>query len=190
MSRFKLVLVGILLFVFQYKSFASNAISNLLTPVSYFVDHVKQLDELKNNLVKYRQASIVGTSGIGKTQLARTYAYENKDKYNVIWFFDCNLDINHDFVKLAKQLNEKANAGLPEDPKQSKKALMDYLKDKDHWLLVFDNLKINENKKVQNLLDWEHNGNVIFCSQDIEAFPHAIAVRTFTNKDSLTLKVS
>lgn len=53
--------------------------------------------------------------------------------------------------------------------------------------MVFDNLKINENKKVQDLLDWEYNGNVIFCSQDIEAFPYTIAITTLTNKDSLTL---
>ena len=187
MSRFKLLLAGILLFLFQNTSFAGNAISNLITPVSYFIDHVKQLDDLKNNLTKYRQASIVGTSGIGKTQLARTYAYENKDKYNVIWFFDCNLDMNHEFVKLAKQLNEKASAGLPEEPTQSKKAIMDYLKDKDNWLLVFDNLKIGSNWKVSDIVEWEHNGHVIFASQDKENIPSPIELAVFNKKDTTIL---
>jgi len=40
-------------------SFASKQISNLVTPVSYFVNHLKQLHDLKSNLDKYRQASIV-----------------------------------------------------------------------------------------------------------------------------------
>lgn len=57
----------IVVLVMHNSACANESISNLITPVSYFVDHVKQLDELKNNLAKYRQASIVGTSGIGKT---------------------------------------------------------------------------------------------------------------------------
>ena len=187
MNRFILLLTGILLVLFQNTSFAGNAISNLITPVSYFVDHVKQLDELKNNLTKYRQASIVGTSGIGKTQLARTYAYENKDKYNVIWFFDCNLDMNHEFVKLAKQLNEKASAGLPEEPTQSKKAIMDYLKDKDNWLLVFDNLRLNQNSKLTDIINWKHNGHIIICSQDSKGLPNVIYVHKLTKEPALTL---
>ncbi|MCZ6913616.1 MAG: hypothetical protein O7C59_03400 [Rickettsia endosymbiont of Ixodes persulcatus] len=47
---------------------------------------------LKENLNKYKQSSVVG-SGMGKTQLARMYTYENKDNYDIIWFIDCNLNI-------------------------------------------------------------------------------------------------
>ena len=86
-------------------SFANGQISNLIAPVSYFVDHVQQLTLLKSDLVRYRQASIVGTSGIGKTQAARMYSYENKDNYDLIWFIDSNLDINEEFQKLAKSIN-------------------------------------------------------------------------------------
>ncbi|MDR0774573.1 MAG: tetratricopeptide repeat protein [Rickettsia sp.] len=41
---------------------------------------------------------------------------------------------------------------------------------------MFDNLKVNENKKVQDLVEWEHNGNVVFCSQDNEKLPNIIAM--------------
>ena len=171
----------------QNNSFASERISNLVIPVSYFVGHVKQLKKTKDNLEKYRQASVIGTSGIGKTQLVRTYAYENKNQYNLIWFFDCNLDINQEFVKLVKQLNQKANTGLSEAPKLAKKEVMNYLVHKNKWLLVFDNLKINENNKVKDIVDWEHNGNIIFCSQDSEMLPYTIELTSLHKEDAITL---
>jgi ABC-type glutathione transport system ATPase component len=87
----------------------ANQLSNFVAPVTYFVNHVKQLNLLKNNLIKYRQASIIGTSGMGKTQLARMYCYENQNNYKLIWFIDCNLDINQELLKLAKAINSTAN---------------------------------------------------------------------------------
>jgi len=180
-------LLPIIVIIMHNNSFANGQISNLITPVSYFVNHVQQLNDLKNSISKYRKVSIVGTSGIGKTQLVRIYAYENKNKYNLIWFIDCNLDFNKEFVKLATHLNQATNANISEDAELAKKEVMDYLAHQDKWLLVFDNLKINENKKVQDVVDWEHNGNVIFCSQDSEILPHTIEMTTFNNEDAVTL---
>ncbi|WP_341762354.1 tetratricopeptide repeat protein [Candidatus Tisiphia endosymbiont of Melanophora roralis] len=173
-----------ILLIMHSTSLAVERISNLVIPVSYFVNHVRQLEELKDNLNKYRQASIIGTSGIGKTQLVRTYAYDNKTTYNIIWFFDCNQDINIEFTKLAKQLNKN---NISEDADLAKRDVMDYLVTQDKWLLVFDNLKIGENKKIQDLIDWEHNGNIIFCSQDGKILPNTIEMTLFVNSDAITL---
>jgi ABC-type transport system involved in cytochrome bd biosynthesis fused ATPase/permease subunit len=145
-------------------SFAQEQISNLITPVNYFVNHEKQRNVFKNSLSKHRQVSIVGTSGIGKTQFARMYAYDNKADYDIIWFFDCNLDLNEEFVKLAKQLNSIKKTSISENITLAKKEVISYFTYSTKWLLIFDNLKINENKKVQDFIDWEHNGNIIFCS--------------------------
>lgn len=60
------------------------AISNLILPVSYFVNHTSSINHLESNLVKYREASIAGYSGIGKTQIARMYAWKKQDAYNII----------------------------------------------------------------------------------------------------------
>jgi hypothetical protein len=171
----------------QKNSFANERISNLITPVSYFINHVEQLKNTQENLKKYRKTSIIGTSGIGKTQLIRTYAYENENQYSLVWFFDCNLDLNIEFVKLAKQLNQFNKINISQDPILAKKEVMEYLANKDKWLLVFDNLKINENKKVKDIINWEHNGNVIFCSQDSEMLPHTLELRAFHKKDAITL---
>lgn len=61
-------------------------ITNMIEPVSYFVNHVRQLSMVTDNLNEYRQTSLVGISGIGKTQIARMYAHENKRNYEIIWF--------------------------------------------------------------------------------------------------------
>ncbi|AJG33813.1 hypothetical protein [Rickettsia rickettsii] len=102
---------------------------------------------LKENLNKYKQSSVVGISCMGKTQLARMYAYENKDNYNIIWLIDCNLNIEPQLLKLSKTINTEVKLPvISEDMAVMKKDLMVYLVSKDKWLLVFENLKIGENK--------------------------------------------
>ena len=184
MNKYLLLIVVLIM---HQNSFAQEPISNLITPVSYFVNHVKQLRSLKSNLIKYRQTSLVGVSGMGKTQAVRMYVYENKNNYDLIWFIDCNLDINAEFVKLAKLVNKSLKAHISEDVALAKKEIISYLSSKDKWLLVFDNLKVGENKKVQEFIDWEHNGNLIFCSQDSEILPNTIEMATFNNEDTVTL---
>jgi hypothetical protein len=179
----------IILLIIPYNSFAQQQISNFVTPVTYFVNHVKQLNLLKNNLIKYRQTSIIGTSGMGKTQLARMYSYENQNNYKLIWFIDCNLDINQEFLKLAKAINStaKSNLILSEDIMLARKEVMNYLSSQDKWLLIFDNLKVGENKKVQEFINWEHNGHVIFCSQYSELLPNIVKMTAFERSDAINL---
>ncbi|MCC8416455.1 MAG: hypothetical protein LN575_03735 [Rickettsia endosymbiont of Gnoriste bilineata] len=49
------------------------------------------------------------------------------------------------------------------------------------------NLKISENKKVQEFVDWEHNGRVIFCSQDSEILPNIVKMTAFEKSNAITL---
>ncbi|MFP3017490.1 MAG: hypothetical protein ACEY3E_00935 [Candidatus Tisiphia sp.] len=101
---------------------------------------------------------------------------------------NCNLDINEEFLKLAKSINEKARTNLiSEDVGSAKKEALSYLSSKDKWLLVFDNLKIKENHKVQEFVNWEHNGHVIFASQDSELLPNIVKMTAFNKDDAITL---
>lgn len=90
----KYLLIACLFISFIPNSLASTKVFNLIVPVTYFVDHVAEIKLLKDYLKSHRKVSIVGLSGMGKTQIARMYAYENKEVYKLIWFFDCNLDQN------------------------------------------------------------------------------------------------
>ncbi|WP_341755257.1 hypothetical protein [Candidatus Tisiphia endosymbiont of Ptychoptera albimana] len=186
MNKYFILLITLL--IMPLNSFAQDQISNFVTPVTCFVNHVKQLNLLKNNLIKYRQVGIVGVSGMGKTQLARMYSYENQNNYKLIWFVDCNLDINQELLKLAKAINVASKSNLiPEDMKSIRKEVMSYLSSQDKWLIVFDNLKIGGNEKVQEFVDWEHNGHIIFCSQDSEILPNIVKMTAFEKSDVRTL---
>ncbi len=187
-----LLYIGLLLtlvLAIDNRVFASEKVTNLVPPVSYFVGHQRQLKEAREYLSKYRQVSIIGTSGIGKTQFVRAYAYGNQNKYDIIWFFDCNLNLNEEFVKLAKQLNQKLPANIAEEIKCVKRGVLEYLKHREQWLLIFDNLKIGENKKVKDIIEWEHNGNIIFCSQESGNLPNANALEMslFDRENTITL---
>lgn len=168
--------------------FAQAKVNNVVAPVSYFINHVQPLNQIKTNLEKYRQTSIIGVSGMGKTQLARMYAYGNKDSYNLIWFIDCNLNINDELLKLAKAINKtEEKTVIAEEAANVKKELMEYLGQSDKWLLVFDNLKVGENKKVQDFINWEHNGNIIFCSQDSDMMPYIVKAVPFEKPETIKL---
>jgi len=167
------------------------SVSNLVTPVSYFVNHIKQLHELNQNLNKYKTSSVVGTSGIGKTQLVRNYAYSNKERYQVIWFIDCNFDLKQEFLKLAKAINSSVNKQvISEDLAKIEKEVINYLSTLEYWLLVFDNNKIETNAKLKNFIELESNGHMIFCSQDLLLLPHVIRVKEFLREDSEKLAES
>ncbi len=184
----KKYLLIIIVFIISHNSFAKDKVSNLVMQVTYFIYDVKQLTLLKNNLSRHRQASIVGISGIGKTQLVRMYGYTSKDNYDLIWFIDCNLDINEEFLKLAQTINEAAKTSIiSENVALVKKQIIDYLTYKDRWLLVFDNLKINDNKKIKDFIDWKHNGNIIFCSRSSKMLPNVIKMTAFSQDDAITL---
>ena len=185
----KFLLIVMVLVIYNPAFTRAEQISNLIMPVSYFVDHVKQLNLLKENLTKYRQASVIGVSGLGKTQVTRMYVHENKDYYEIIWFIDCNLDINEELLKLAKAINAVAKTKLisEEDIFSVKKELLAYLSNKDHWLLVFDNLKINENQKIKEFIDWEHNGHVIFVSQDRDLLTNIVKMSRLERSDAIIL---
>ncbi|HJD63128.1 MAG TPA: hypothetical protein LFW14_06230 [Rickettsia endosymbiont of Degeeriella rufa] len=72
---------------------------------------------------------------MGKTQLARMYTYANKGNYNLILFIDSNLNINDEFLKLAKAINKaEGKILIAEEAANVKKELTEYLGQNDKWL--------------------------------------------------------
>jgi len=64
----------ILLLILPINAIASSEsnykkITNLVAPVNFFVNHIIKLDKIEDHLIKFKSASIVGVSGIGKCRL-------------------------------------------------------------------------------------------------------------------------
>ncbi|WP_375326459.1 tetratricopeptide repeat protein [Candidatus Tisiphia endosymbiont of Nemotelus uliginosus] len=176
MTKILYTLIITLILLTYGQVLAVPKITNLIMPVSYFVNREKQLREIKDYLSQDRKVSIISTSGIGKTQLARVYAYKNNENYDITWFFDGNIGINEEFVKLAKQLNQMLNTNITEEIEYAFREVIDYLSHKKRWLLIFDNLKIGNNNRVKEIVDWQHKGHIIFCSQDSENLPNILEI--------------
>lgn len=136
----------------------------------------------------YGSVGIVAVSGMGKTQLARAYAKTNYKRYELVWFFDCSLNIEDEFVKLARKINVmKGKNLLSQNKSLAKREVMEFLSDKKDWLLIMDNNKIGQNDKIQDIIDWEHNGHIIFCCQDGTSLKHFINILAFNKQDSVKL---
>lgn len=65
--------------------------------------------------------------------------------------------------------------------------MLEFLQTKKEWLLIFDNLHLGQNNKVKDIIKWEHNGHVIFCSQDSAYLPHIIPSIKFKHSDAKEL---
>ena len=61
---------------------------------------------------------------------------------------------------------------ISEEVYSSQKEVMKYLSEHKNWLLVFDNLRLNQNDKLNSVINWNHNGHIIICSQDSKDLPN------------------
>jgi len=163
----------------------------IINHVNFFVNREKEADAILQNLESYKIASVIGVTNIGKTEIVRKYANSNKSAYNLIWFFDSSLDLNEQFTALAKKINrslllEDSNK-ISEEVYSSQKEVMKYLSEHDNWLLVFDNLRLNQNNKLNSIINWNHNGHIIICSQDSKDLPNIIYVHKLDKRHALIL---
>lgn len=184
MTKKFLLFIGICLI-----SNISNAlVINNEEPVFYFVNHQKQLFELREKLITTGTVGITGISGMGKSEMAKKYVSEYKQDYELIVFVDGSIDLIPQFVEIAKEINQKictnSSCYISDDPKKVKESLMNYLKRANKWLLIFDNLHVNENVRIKQFIDWRHSGHIIICSQDAKYLEQKIAAPYLSNQDS------
>ena len=65
---------------------ASVLKSSSILPNANFVGRTAELSEIGNLMTEYNKLFLQGMGGIGKSELAKTYALKNRDKYNTVIF--------------------------------------------------------------------------------------------------------
>jgi tetratricopeptide (TPR) repeat protein len=118
-------------------------VTNLAPRNPDFSGRAALLEELHQTLTGGGQAAVVqaatvhGLGGVGKTQLALEYAHRYASDYDVIWWVPAEqpLAIPGLLAGLARRL------GVPEQADQAElvASLWDELRQRDRWLLVYDN---------------------------------------------------
>jgi tetratricopeptide (TPR) repeat protein len=120
-------------------------VSNLPARNPNFTGRADLLDHLHQRLHPGQPAAVVqvqaqalhGLGGVGKTQLALEYAHRHTSDYELVWWVAAEppAAIPGQLVALARRL------GLPEHAEQAETvhALWDALRQRDRWLLIFDN---------------------------------------------------
>jgi tetratricopeptide (TPR) repeat protein len=117
-------------------------ISNLPPRNPTFTGRDVLLTELREQLARDAPVAVVaqalyGLGGVGKTQLALEYAHRYSTEYDLIWWIPAEnaLTISSSLARLGSKLGLRALV----DQEQLVASVLDALRERNRWLLVFDN---------------------------------------------------
>ena len=162
-----------------------------------FIGRQQQLADIKENLHSHKTPlAIVGLSGIGKSQIAKEYAYRYRGSYGVIWWFDAAGDLAQQFMDFAHAWNnyhqhDPSLCILPHaiSPQGVAKAITQALQNtKKKWLLVFDNSKsiISMENYLPNI-STASDHHVILTSKFTNDWPQKMKITPLQRDESLAL---
>ena len=141
-------------------------------------------ENLQNDSVTVVRA-LYGMGGVGKTQMAIEYAYRFSGDYNLAWWVDSqHVEIIGD--QLANLAVELRVAESSDDTVTAFRALSRALRERDKWLLIFDNAE-----NAQDLQRWlpSGRGHVVITSRTPEwhEIANSIEITTFRREESAQL---
>ncbi|UOZ07549.1 FxSxx-COOH system tetratricopeptide repeat protein [Amycolatopsis sp. WQ 127309] len=147
------------------------------------------LEELAEELHGSGRAVLFGTGGLGKTQIAAEYVYQNLGRYDLVWWVSAaqGTQIRASLTELARQLGL---AGAAETV-TAVPAVLEALRSGQpyrRWLLVFDSA--DEPEAALPFLPSEGPGEIVVTTRNPdwpENFPQLLEVRPFTRSESTEL---
>lgn len=137
--------------------------------------------------------TLVGITGIGKTQLAKEYAHTSYKKYDIIWWLDASEDLDPQFKEFSLAWNSKMKGELIPTEHLSSKALVNCVKDKlrttsKKWLLVFDNASNKDN--IRQYFPETHGKSsmhILVTSQDQTTWSTVFPIKKLVRAESIEL---
>ncbi len=136
----------------------------------FFTGRTKLLASLSKSLTSGKATALTqpqaihGLGGVGKTQLAAEYCWQNKDNYEVIWWVRAEepTTLATDYGELAVKLGLITDADTKLEQRVG--ATKDWLNSKTSWLLVLDNAE--EQDDVKEYIPNTGTGHVIITSRN------------------------
>lgn len=164
---FCLVALFLLSFQLTFASKNPNQISNAILPSSILFPEVanKISRELKQYLDQHKRAEVTTNLYVSKTNLLKLYTLQYKDNYDLIWFFNSPKDLGLEMSKLANQINLTEGSNVV-SAANTIDEVMSYLNGKSRWLLVFDNVCMQNSDLLKKIISLQSNGHVIWGCKD------------------------
>lgn len=127
------------------------------------VEYINECIEIKDLLHKYGKATVVSERDVITDLVTKMYLEKNKEDYDIIWFFDCEKDLDEQMRKFGEKINDLEGKKIITEAKPANQ-IMQYLQTKTRWLLVFDNLNYYRNFQVRKFTTWVNKGHILFGS--------------------------
>ncbi len=140
--------------------------NNVPSSSNYFTGRFDVLNSLFKEDKKQEKSLICqviyGPGGVGKSEIAKKYANDNKDKYNHLFWINAEntITIEENFYNIVNDLNINT---VEKDFSEITNEIKNWLYNNSKWLIIFDNAE-NENFIKKYLPNG--NGHIIITSRN------------------------
>ena len=142
-------------------------INNIPSRFQYFTGREKTLTDIHEKFNATLLGSqihvlvITGMGGIGKSEIAKEYAFRFRKEYDCIWWIDAETEerIRSAYLSFA----EKFNLDQDKEANKIRDRVIGWMKNHDRWFFVFDNAE-NE-ASIKEYLPQSNTGNILITSR-------------------------